>query len=164
MNDLSFEGENRFDKYTGPLDKLLAMWMEGAGLDEPVVRAFPFKVKAPKIAPDLVRGIIADYAAMREAAKAPPAAKKRRVLFLGSRPYPDQAGQGASILWRYRLEEQRLRCRSGEEAAKITALLEAASGAEGSDETEFWAAFSALTGKRAASLWRALRGMGLAEF
>jgi radical SAM superfamily enzyme YgiQ (UPF0313 family) len=97
LNDLSFAGEERFDRYTAPLDRLLASWMSG-GTSKPVTDAFPFAVPAPRVKPGMITGLLDSYArrrdydrSFRKPAGDSPAAgaafpKSSTVIFLGSRP------------------------------------------------------------------------------
>ncbi|GHV52460.1 hypothetical protein AGMMS49579_09770 [Spirochaetia bacterium] len=96
LNDLSFEGETQFNKYTEPLDRLLVSWMTPDAADlwseasinpflsesdpqgrmaqgqadsaamGPVRAAFPFKVKEPSVSADLVADILDAYARERD--------------------------------------------------------------------------------------------------
>jgi len=128
LNDLSFEGEERFDKYSEPLEKLLSAWMAGYGLEPgSVAAAFPFKVRAPTVAPDLVQGLLDEYAGdkIREQERIPEMGtddETSRLVFLGSRPMPQSRGK--NISWRWRLEEHILKTQSSEEAKRIADLLE----------------------------------------
>ena len=58
-NDLSFEGEERFDPFDGPLATSLASWMEGRDLGKPLSAWFGRKAAKPSIAGDLVESLIA---------------------------------------------------------------------------------------------------------
>ncbi|HCC37597.1 MAG TPA: radical SAM protein [Treponema sp.] len=53
LNDISFEGEDRFDKFGAPLDNLLARWMRG-DTECPIVKAFSFKVPKPEVPPGMI--------------------------------------------------------------------------------------------------------------
>jgi hypothetical protein len=57
LNDLSFKGENRFDRYAAPLEQLLARWMRG-DCDTPVQNAFPFNVPKPSVAANLIHKLL----------------------------------------------------------------------------------------------------------
>ncbi|MDR2029342.1 MAG: radical SAM protein, partial [Treponema sp.] len=117
FNDIGFEGEALFDRFTEPLDRLLASWMAG-DTGTPVTEAFPFKVPAPSVAPHLVAALLDAYARNRDMSRKTPPEKagpeprgpeKSRVLFLGSRPMITATARGPALFWRWRLEDHRLR-------------------------------------------------------
>jgi hypothetical protein len=64
-NDLGFEGEERFGRFTKPLDRLLASWLAG-DTGFPVAEAFPFDVPAPLTPPDLAPDRLDGYARNRD--------------------------------------------------------------------------------------------------
>ena len=53
FNNISFKGEEHFEKYGPPLDNLLSRWMQG-DTKGPVTKAFPFKVPKPAIKANLI--------------------------------------------------------------------------------------------------------------
>ena len=64
INDLSFRGEEKYDKYSEPLDYLLSAWLDGYGLDSDdysMIEAFPFSVKPPDVPPDHIRKMIGGF-------------------------------------------------------------------------------------------------------
>jgi radical SAM superfamily enzyme YgiQ (UPF0313 family) len=156
LNDLSFEGEERFDKYTEPLDRLLAWWMAGR-TGGPVEKAFPFRVKPPSVPADLIRRLLDEYAGDRDRERAALPGNGGRVVFLGSRPVAD----GEGLLWRWRLEERRLKAAG----PRIASLLEEAS--RGMGALEFYSRLEAAAGeapeaaRRAGGMWKILRRGGL---
>ncbi|MDR1635806.1 MAG: radical SAM protein [Treponema sp.] len=163
LNDLSFQGEERFAKYDGPLDRLLAAWMAGDSSD-PVTGAFPFRVKKPQVAPDLTARFLDAYARDRDKTRAamPDPAGPSRIRFLGSRPLIVSQGRGLELRWRWRLGEERLRLANRETAEKLASLLEAASRGDGSEAEEFSGALRAALGDSTAErAWKRLRNGGL---
>jgi hypothetical protein len=156
-NDLDFPGEEKFDKYTEGLDRLLACWMAGE-TDVPVVQGFPFKVCKPQVSPALVMNLLDTYARDRDKGRAALPESGDQVLFLGSRPV--EVGD-ASLYWRYRLEDCRLKTGDAKKAAKIKALLEEAISPVAA--AAFYDEMAAVFGKdRAKSAWKTLRKSGLA--
>jgi hypothetical protein len=159
LNDLSFEGEEKFDRYTRPLDGLLAGWMAGDA-ESPVEKAFPFKVTPPSVPPDLIRRFLDEYACDRDReraalpGKSPDGSSNGRVIFLGSRP----VSGGGDLLWRWRLEDRRLK--AGAAGPRIAALLEEAG--RGMGAAEFYSRLETTAGGRAGRMWNALRNGGLA--
>jgi hypothetical protein len=159
LNDLSFKGEEKFDRYTRPLDRLLAGWMAG-DTESPVEKAFPFKVKPPSVPPDLVRRFLDEYARDRDRGRAalpgksPEGSRSGQVIFLGSRP----VSGGGDLLWRWQLEDRRLN--AGTAGPRIASLLEEAG--RGMETTEFYRALEGILGAAgAAKAWRTLRRGGL---
>jgi radical SAM superfamily enzyme YgiQ (UPF0313 family) len=106
LNDLSFAGEEQFGKFAEPLDKLLAAWMAG-DTALPVERAFPFPVPSPSIPAGFAAGLLDAYARDRDQERGVPP-QGGRACFLGSRPLVKAVPRGASLFWRWRLEDQRL--------------------------------------------------------
>jgi hypothetical protein len=168
-NDLHFAGEERFDKYTAPLDALLALWMKG-GAGSPLEQAFPFAVPRPAAPPDLVRRLLDEYARDRDKDRARKKAGESgggSVIFLGSAP--GLAGEGKtkspSLFWRWRMRDHRLVSSSAAEAEKLAALITEASRCSGFGEEDFFNALVTIAGEdRAAWIWKSLRRGGLAKF
>jgi radical SAM superfamily enzyme YgiQ (UPF0313 family) len=165
LNDLSFAGERQFEKYGEPLDRLLAAWMAGdtAG---PVDRAFPFPVPAPGIPGGFAAGLLDAYARERDRARgAPP--RGGRACFLGSRPLVTAAPQGAvprgaaraTLFWRWRLEDQRLRLPEAV-AEKAGALLAEAARPGGMEAVFLYKELEDLPGV-GLGVWKKLRNRGL---
>jgi len=154
LNDLSFEGEERFDKYSEGLETLLGAWMAG-DTETPVSSAFSFKVKAPSVPPDLVYTLLDKYARTRDKARAAKV-ESGRVLFLGTIPQY----RGHSLFWRWRLADRKLITAGEAEGEKINALLEGASG--GVDAKEFYASLERILGEDGVKgIWKRLRESGL---
>ncbi|GHT55268.1 radical SAM protein [Spirochaetia bacterium] len=163
LNDLSFEGETQFSKYTEPLDRLLASWVTPDAAMVPVTAAFPFKVKEPSVSVDLIAELLDVYARDRDESRGMPPGTTDRVLFLGSRPLIRGAGKNAEIRWRWRLGEYQLR--AGQGADKIAALLEEASRGKGLEAAAFYKAIPETPGTGTAeAAWRTLREGGLAIY
>jgi radical SAM superfamily enzyme YgiQ (UPF0313 family) len=161
LNDLSFAGEERFDKYGEGLETLLALWMSGE-TEAPVRFAFPFKVKAPSVPADLISALLDKYARTRDkgrSAKPMAEPKNGRVLFLGTIP----RYEGRSLFWRWRLADRNLTVDGEAEAERLAALLGTASKGRGVDATEFYASLEQISGEdRARKIWKRLRESGLA--
>ncbi|GHV86987.1 radical SAM protein [Spirochaetia bacterium] len=163
LNDLSFEGETQFSKYTEPLDRVLASWVTPDAAMAPVTEAFPFKVKEPSVSVNLIAELLDAYARDRDKSRGMPPGTADRVLFLGSRPLIRGAGKNAEIQWRWRLGEYQLR--AGQGADKIAALLEEASRGKGLEATAFFKAIAEAPGTGTTeAVWRALREGGLAVY
>jgi hypothetical protein len=174
LNDLSFAGEERFDRFTEPLDRLLASWMAG-DTALPVERGFPFKVPKPGVAADLIPGLLDTYARNRDRRRTETpgqepsdtetntAGKAGRVYFLGSKPVVQNTAQGTNLFWRWRLEDRRLRL-DPEKAAAVQALLEEAARGDGLPAAVFYRELAQLTGEGAVKkAWKVLREGGLVD-
>ncbi len=71
-NDLDFAGSSRSERYTVPLDRALAAWMAGEGLDRPVRSWFPFRMPEPSVGGGLIEECIARYEGIRDKAAREP--------------------------------------------------------------------------------------------
>jgi len=171
LNDLSFEGEEKYDKYSEGLDLLLGIWMAGE-TEFPVKDAFPFRVKPPSVAPDLVSVFLDKYSRDRDKGRREfPRSDKNtldgneKVLFLGSIPRLRQDGNNFVLRWFWRLNERVLKTREKAEAVKIVTLLETASSGKGIKAAEFFSCLEEICGKTGAiKIWKRLRANGLAVF
>ncbi|GHV78704.1 radical SAM protein [Spirochaetia bacterium] len=175
LNDLSFDGEEGFDKFTEGLDRLLASWMAG-DTAVPIEQGFPFAVPKPGVAADLIPGLLDAYARTRDRKRAAipepgtdtsTAGKADRVLFLGSKPMVQPPGapnsaHGTSLFWRWRLEDRRLRL-APEKAAAVQALLKETANGDGLPAADFYRKLARLLGDTAVKkAWKILREGGLA--
>ncbi|GHV94373.1 radical SAM protein [Spirochaetia bacterium] len=180
LNDLSFAGEERFDRFTAPLDALLQSWMKG-DTSNPVNDAFTFKVPEPSVAPDLINELLDSYARERDRSRGiVPVTEKRcegetapsRALFLGSGPIMHLTGKGGQgeLRWRWRLEDCALRVKAAGAAAnaawmeKTAALLKEASCGSGMDAAELFSKLENIFDRDAKLVWKTLRRQGLTVF
>lgn len=108
-NDLRFEGEDRFARYTAPLDAALRAWMDGEGMDRPVVEWFPFSMPRPRIDPDLIGEYIGLYEKRRDAEREAPFDPRGRWLWTAGKPVlaagASAAGPSAALRWMHLGEE-----------------------------------------------------------
>jgi hypothetical protein len=176
LNDLSFEGEEKFGKYSSGLELLLKAFMAGK-TESPVAEAFTFRVKAPAVSADLVELLLDQYARNRDLERTMlPVTEDsaadgtcKNVLFLGSIPMPGRKGKERSLFWRWRLDERELKTGGkkpdGIEAEKLAVLLESASYGRGLNAAEFYSSLEEISGRvRAKRIWEYLRGNGLAVY
>ena len=169
LNDLSFEGENKSDKYTEPLERLLGAWMKG-NTDIQVKAGFTFKVKAPSIPQDHIANLLDKYAIERDKERNWPAEKTNQVsgnaLFLGSSPRLNNSNsRTCELLWRWRLEERSIKTKNINEAENITALLKLAGKGKGLDAVKFYSSLEEISGNtNAGKIWKHLRESGLAVY
>ena len=87
-NDLHFEGEEKSEKYSAPLNAALELWMHGEKLSKPVESYFPFKMPKPSIAKDYIASLIAKYEENRDRKfhKIPEQGSKEKFVWLGGVP------------------------------------------------------------------------------
>jgi hypothetical protein len=162
-NDLAFEGEGSFDKFTEPLDRLLAAWMTG-DTGGSVAAAFPFKIPSPSIGPHIIEEILDCYARDRDAGRAAlPLEDGNRVLFLGSKPMIKEGPGFTLLFWRWRLADHRLRIPAGR-GETLASLLEGVSRHPGKGAAVLYRDMEKLLGGDAAAAWKTLREGGLVLF
>lgn len=65
-NEVHYEGEEKSQKYSGPLNAALECWMHGCKLNKPVEQFFPFKMPSPTIPKKFVDSLIEKYAEKRD--------------------------------------------------------------------------------------------------
>lgn len=87
-NDLHFEGEEKSEKYSAPLNTALELWMHGEKLTKPVESYFPFKMPKPSIAKDYIASLIAKYEENRDKKfhRIPEPGSKEKCVWLGGVP------------------------------------------------------------------------------
>ena len=87
-NDLHFEGEEKSEKSSAPLNAALELWMHGEKLSKPVESYFPFKMPKPSIAKDYIASLIAKYEENRDRKfhKIPEQGSKEKLVWLGGVP------------------------------------------------------------------------------
>ena len=87
-NDLHFEGEEKSEKFSAPLNAALELWMHGEKLSKPVESYFPFKMPKPSIAKDYIASLIAKYEENRDRKfhKIPKQGSKENFVWLGGVP------------------------------------------------------------------------------
>ncbi|MDR2479212.1 MAG: radical SAM protein [Treponema sp.] len=166
LNDIHFDGEEQFGRYTAPLDRLLQSWMAG-DTSRPVTAAFSFKVPNPSAAPELVLTMLDTYAKKRGKSRTelPQNGAKQAAVFLGSRPLVRPAKNGAELWWRWRFEDCTLRPQAKTGAAwaeKTAALLNTAARGNGLAAGELFNTLQNIFGEDAERMWKQLRKQGLA--
>jgi len=94
-NDLSFEGEDRFNKFDTPLAVSLSAWMEGEELDAPLSRWFGKKAPRPGISENLAESLIAQAESELDLEVPNP---KGRAFWIAGEMYATSKG----LTWAYR--------------------------------------------------------------
>ncbi|MFQ3547239.1 MAG: radical SAM protein, partial [Termitinemataceae bacterium] len=106
-NDLSFEGETDFDRFTEPLDRLLAQWMHG-NTEFPVFRAIPGSKTRPRIPLDHIEKLIESYIEDKEAEYST-ISQGTCAIFVGSRPWIHESNGTTELRWHWKHQEWTLR-------------------------------------------------------
>ena len=103
-NGIRFAGEERSERYGGPLRRALSAWMRGGGLDVPVGRWFPFPMPRPSVSPDLVEGAVAEYERRRNRAHRDYddfCRNWQNYRWLGGKPLAARSRSGVQLRWMY---------------------------------------------------------------
>lgn len=130
-NDLSFEGEERFDGWGSGLDAALAAWLEGEGLDEPLSSWFEgFQVPEPGLASDFIERLGRAAEAALEAEALPAGARAHWLAGLPLVEAPDRKGR-SSLAWTWRGALERLSLPASEAPALAAAIRKLAASPEG---------------------------------
>jgi len=158
LNDLSFAGEKRFDRFSAPLSRLLGKWMLGETFE-----CYYPSLPAPSVPPDLVTNLLDSYARRRDRErKAPPTGQLQRIVFLATKPLVTNAG----LKWRWRFNDCSLKLKP-DQTRQIVSLLETASGGYGMNAAEFYGKLETVFGgdlkcRETKRVWEKLRRQGLA--
>jgi len=159
LNDLSFAGEKKFDRYAEPLHRLLGEWMRGN-------TSWPDngELLKPKIALNLIETLVADYLRRQDKARKtlPPALSKKssHVIFLASNAVVRLVAKRLELRWYWHFRDYSLPLKP-EQAKKILSLLKTASGGMGMDAVKFFSKLEAIFGDDAQRIWKKLRQRGL---
>jgi len=169
LNDLSFKGAKRFDRYSQPLNTLLSMWMK-KDTSMPVHKAFDFSVKKTSVDPNLVRSLLDQYARERDKERARVPAQQKvktsRAIFLPANVLIREKENAANtagdirLKWRWRYEDCVLK--NSERAVKLHQLLVKA--AEETDTESFCHELESVAGNETGHVWKYLRNNGLVLF
>jgi len=159
LNDLSFSGEKKFDRYAEPLHRLLGEWMRGD-------TSWPDKSELlkPTVAPDFIETLAADYLRRQDKAhktlSSALSKKSSRVIFLASNAIVRSVAKRLELRWYWHFRDYSLPLKP-EQAKKILSLLKAASGGRGMDVLKFFDRLKTIFGDDAQRMWKKLRQHGL---
>jgi radical SAM superfamily enzyme YgiQ (UPF0313 family) len=159
LNDLSFAGEQKFNRYAEPLNRLLGEWMQGDTL-------WPNNDKLLKsaVAPDLIGTLAIDYIRrqdkIRKSLPSSSSKETSRVIFLVSNAVVRSLAARLELMWYWHLRDYSLPLKP-EQAKKILSLLKTASGGAGMDALLFYDKLETIFGADAQRVWRKLRQRGL---
>jgi radical SAM superfamily enzyme YgiQ (UPF0313 family) len=156
-NDLGFEGEELFDRFSAPLESALDAWMDGRELDRPAVSWFEKSAAKQQRtrAADYVERLIAQTEKSLDAV--PPEPRPTQSAFwVAGLPLVESPGEGSRLSWTCRGEVQELSLPSPAAqslARAIEALFRVPAGLP-------WTTLAAQAGQAAPYL-ADLRGVGL---
>ena len=102
-NNLHFKGEEKFNKFGGPLELALNAWMHGERLDQHVQKWFDFQVPKPTVSRDFINTQIEEYEKINDSRAARINEKTLNNLWwLGGTPVLCSS----EYRWLYLMEEQ----------------------------------------------------------
>lgn len=161
-NDLHYEGEEKSEKYSAPLNSALELWMHGEKLNKPVESYFPFKMPKPSIAKDYINSLIASYEEERDKAFCclPNPGSKEKCVWLGGVPLLLKSQNGMQLCWSYmgELLYADIEKNKGNEIAGVLKKISAANFDGGNSEDFMAEKVLSVLGKK---LYLELRGKGL---
>lgn len=105
QNNISFEGEEKSQKYSDPLNAALNQWMHGQNLQKKVETYFPFKMPQPTIARNFVQSQIQNYEEKRNKAFTTIPAPTQEYVWLGGLPLILKSQNQAQLSWNYQGEQ-----------------------------------------------------------
>ena len=162
LNDLSFSGEEKFSRFSAPLDRLLFHWMHG---DTSIPVSTELMAPSPLSCP--VETLLDSYARKRDSSrKTLPLEKQAKTLhaiFLASKPLVYNTAAGEGLRWRWRFNECLLRLKP-DQVKKTLSLLEDASSGTGIKVPELISRLENIFSGDIKSVWKKLRQNGLALY
>lgn len=105
QNNISFEGEEKSQKYSDPLNAALNQWMHGQNLQKKVETYFPFKMPQPTIAKNFVQSQIQNYEEKRNKAFTTIPAPTQEYVWLGGLPIILKSQNQTQLSWNYQGEQ-----------------------------------------------------------
>ncbi|MBN1241176.1 MAG: radical SAM protein [Spirochaetales bacterium] len=121
-NDLSFRGEERFERWGQGLDAALAAWMEGEALEEPLDAWFEeFPAPKPSLPPDFIDRLGRAAEAALDAEAIP---ENARAHWIAGLPLVEGSGSKgrANLAWTWRGRLERLRLTAPDAHALASAI------------------------------------------
>ena len=115
---MRFEGEQKSEKYSEPLNAALDSWMHGENMDVPVAEWFDFKMPSPTIGHKYIKKMIDAYERDRDESYRKEMTERDRFLWLGGKVVVN----GSRLIWHFMGEE--IECESEKQnAGKLAELL-----------------------------------------
>ena len=158
-NDICFEGQEKSEKYSGPLNEALNCWMNGEKLKKNVEAYFPFKMPSPSIPKNYVENLIEKYEQKRDRQFSEIPSENRKLVWLGGKILLLKSGKYFQFCWSYMGELLYADYREGN-AEKVCDFINSISAENYSEEDSKFFCKSILSalGKK---LFLELRGKGL---
>lgn len=100
-NALNFKGEEKSQKYSGPLNAALEAWMHGQKLNKPCQTWFPFKMPAPKIKSDFIDSLIQKYEQKRDLAFSQKPLPQSKFMWIGGKIILLPSKTAPQLCWSY---------------------------------------------------------------
>lgn len=105
QNNISFEGEEKSQKYSDSLNAALNQWMHGQNLQKKVETYFQFKMPQPTIAKNFVQSQIQNYEEKRNKAFTTIPTPTQEYVWLGGLPLILKSQNQAQLSWNYQGEQ-----------------------------------------------------------
>lgn len=100
-NDIRFEGQEKSQKYSAPLNTALGMWMNGEKLKKNVESFFPFKMPKPTIPANYVDQLIQKYESKRDRIFSEIPEGEKKCVWLGGKIFTLKSQNGYQLCWAY---------------------------------------------------------------
>lgn len=102
-NSIQFEGEEKSEKYSAPLNAALDMWMNGEKLKKNVESFFPYKMPRPSIPADYVERLIEKYERKRDNSfkEIGKGGDSGKFVWIGGKVFTLKAPGGKQLCWSY---------------------------------------------------------------
>lgn len=100
-NDIRFEGQEKSEKYSAPLNTALGMWMNGEKLKKNVESFFPFKMPKPTIPANYVDQLIQKYESKRDRIFSEIPEGEKKYVWLGGKIFTLKSQSGYQLCWSY---------------------------------------------------------------
>ena len=105
QNDLHFEGEEKSQKYSAPLNTALNQWMHNQNLTKKVETYFPYKMPQPSIPKNYIKNLIQKYEQKRNKTFSTIPNQNQEYVWLGGIPLILKSQNQAQLSWNYQGEQ-----------------------------------------------------------
>ena len=100
-NDIKFEGQEKSEKYSAPLNTALNYWMNGEKLKKNVESYFPFKMPKPNIPGNYIESLIQKYEEKRDLAFSKIPDDKSNYVWIGGKVFVLKGSGIWQLCWSY---------------------------------------------------------------